>query len=170
MACEYASQGAVLGVGEADLAPPSPTLLLTKQAHRRFQQWVRDGTLMHVLAALAEYLRERGALDLSECVIDGTFVEAKKGGGDVGKTKRGKGTKLMAVADGSSLPIAVSLASASPHEVTLVEQTLEARFVEEKPKRLIGDRAYDSDLLDAELGLQSIEMIAPHRRRRLKPK
>lgn len=47
----------------------------------------------------------------------------------------------MAVADGSSLPIAVSLASASPHEVTLVEQTLEARFVEEKPKRLIGDRA-----------------------------
>jgi adenosylmethionine-8-amino-7-oxononanoate aminotransferase len=66
----------------------------------------------------------------------------------------------MAVADGSSLPIAVSLASASPHEVTLVEQTLEARFVEEKPKRLIGDRAYDSDPLDAKLGLQSIEMIA----------
>jgi transposase len=76
----------------------------------------------------------------------------------------------MAVADGSSLPIAVSLASASPHEVTLVEQTLEARFVEEKPKRLIGDRAYDSDPLDAELVLQSIEMIAPHRRRRQKPK
>ena len=40
---------------------------------------MRDGTLMHVLAALAEYLRERGALDLSECFIDGTFVAAKKG-------------------------------------------------------------------------------------------
>ena len=76
----------------------------------------------------------------------------------------------MTVADGSSLPIAVSLASASSHEVTLVEQTLEARFVEDKPKRLIGDRAYDSDPLDAELGLQSIEMVAPHRRRRQKPK
>ena len=47
--------------------------------HRRFQQWVRDGTLMRVLAALAEYLRQRGALDLSECYIDGTFVAAKKG-------------------------------------------------------------------------------------------
>ena len=47
--------------------------------HRRFQQWVRDDTLMHVLAALAEYLRERGALDLSECFIDGMFVAAKKG-------------------------------------------------------------------------------------------
>jgi hypothetical protein len=75
----------------------------------------------------------------------------------------------MAVADSSSLPIAVSLVSASPHEVTLVEQTLEARFVEEKPKRLLGIRAYDSDPLDAELGLQSIGMIAPHRRRRQKP-
>ena len=32
LACEYGSQGAVLGVGEADLAPPSPTLLLTKHA------------------------------------------------------------------------------------------------------------------------------------------
>ena len=76
----------------------------------------------------------------------------------------------MAVADGSGLPIAVSLASASPHEVTLVEQTLQSRFLLEKPKRLIGDRAYDSDPLDAELGYRSIEMIAPHRRRRRKPK
>ena len=55
----------------------------------------------------------------------------------------------MAVADSSGLPFAVSEASASPHEVKLVEQTLEWRFVEEKPKRLIGDRAYDSDPLDA---------------------
>jgi len=76
----------------------------------------------------------------------------------------------MAVADGSSLPMAVSLTSASPHEVTLVEQTLAARFVKEKPRRLIDDRAYGSDPLDAELGLQNIEMTAPHRRRRQKPK
>jgi transposase len=76
----------------------------------------------------------------------------------------------MAVADSSGLPLAVSVASASPHEVTLVEQTLESRFLLEKPKRLIGDRAYDSDPLDAEFGYRSIEMIAPHRRRRRKPK
>ncbi len=75
----------------------------------------------------------------------------------------------MAVADGSGLPLAVNAASASPHEAMLVEQTLESRFVEEKPERLIGDRAYDSDPLDAELGCQGIEMIAPHRRKRKKP-
>ena len=47
--------------------------------HRRFQAWVCDGTFKRVLAALTEYLRERGALCLSECFIDGTFVAAKKG-------------------------------------------------------------------------------------------
>jgi transposase len=47
--------------------------------HRRFQQWVRDGTLRSILEALAADLRERGELDLSECFIDATFVVAKKG-------------------------------------------------------------------------------------------
>ena len=94
----------------------------------------------------------------------------RKRGGDVGKTKRGKGTKLMTIADGFGLPLAVTTASASPHEVTLVEQTLESRFVEKRPERLIGDRAYDSDSLDTELGKEGIEMIAPHRSNRRKPK
>jgi transposase len=46
--------------------------------HRRFQRWVREGTLERVLEALARNLKERGGLDLSECCIDGTFVVAKK--------------------------------------------------------------------------------------------
>ena len=48
--------------------------------HRRFQGWVRDGTLVRVLQALAEDVQERGGLDLSECCIDGTFLGANKGG------------------------------------------------------------------------------------------
>lgn len=36
--------------------------------------------MRRVLEALAEDLRERGEVDLSECFIDGTFVTAKKGG------------------------------------------------------------------------------------------
>ncbi len=88
----------------------------------------------------------------------------------MGKTKRGKGTKLMALADGSGLPLSVRAASASPHEVTLLGDVLDGRFVSEKPERLIGDRAYDSDPLDAQLREEGIEMIAPHRRNRKKPK
>jgi hypothetical protein len=42
-------------------------------------------------------------------------------------------------------------------------------FGGELPERLTGDKAYDSDRLDAELRGQGIEMIAPHRRNRKKP-
>ncbi len=93
----------------------------------------------------------------------------QKRGRGVGKTKRGKGSKLMAVADGAGLPLAISIESASPHEVRLVEGTLERRFTAEVPQRLIGDRAYDSDPLDERLRQQGIELIAPHKSNRSKP-
>ncbi len=86
----------------------------------------------------------------------------------MGKTKRGKGTKLMAMADSAGLPVAAHTASASPHEVTLVGDTLSSRFIDDLPEHLIGDKAYDSDHLDAELQAQGIEMIAPNRRGRKK--
>ena len=84
----------------------------------------------------------------------------------MGPTKRGKGTKLMVVADAFGLPLAAHATSASPAEVTLVHAALEARFVVEQPERLIGDKAYDSDPLDEQLAGQGIEMIAPNRRGR----
>jgi Transposase DDE domain len=85
----------------------------------------------------------------------------KKRGLDVGKTKRGKGTKLMAVADAAGLPLAIHTAAATPHEVTPVPGTLAASFSAELPERLIGDKAYDSDPLGAELAAAGIEMITP---------
>jgi transposase len=47
---------------------------------------------------------------------------------------------------------------------------LEDRFVEALPEKLIGDRAYDSDPLDERLAEMGVEMIAPHRTGRAKPK
>jgi len=57
----------------------------------------------------------------------------------------------MAITDRHGLPIAVGIASASPHEVTLVDATLDQRFVHALPERLIGDKAYDSNGLDERL-------------------
>jgi transposase len=88
----------------------------------------------------------------------------------VGKTKRGKGSKIMAVADAGGFPVAVHVASATPHETTLVAATLAHRFTAQTPPRLIGDRAFDSDPLDVQLHEAGIEMIAPHRHNRVKPK
>jgi hypothetical protein len=52
---------------------------LYQTRHRRFQLWVKDGTLRRILEAFAEDLQSLGKLDLSECFIDTTFVSAKKG-------------------------------------------------------------------------------------------
>lgn len=73
----------------------------------------------------------------------------------------------MAIADRHGLPIALGLDSAAPSEVTRVEDTLDQRFTLCEPKRLIGDKAFDSDALDKRLRRErGIEFIAPHRSNR----
>ena len=52
---------------------------------------------------------------------------------------------------------------------TAVHETLAAGHVSGRPERLIGDKAYDSDPLDAELDEQEIELTSPHRQGRKKP-
>ena len=47
--------------------------------HRRFQVWQRSGRLDRLLQRLAEDLRDRGKIDLSEAFVDATFASAKKG-------------------------------------------------------------------------------------------
>jgi transposase len=93
----------------------------------------------------------------------------QKRGSAVGPTRRGKGSKIMAISDGHGLPLAVHVASASPHETTLVEPTIQQRFLAETPERLIGDRAYDSDPLDAQIRERfGVQLVAPHRSTRSK--
>lgn len=104
--------------------------------------------------------------DLYRCFLCG----GKKRGPKVGKTKCGKGTKVMAIVDNRSLPIALSVESAAPHESRLVEGTLRERYTQDFPHRLIGDKAYDSDVLDAQLARRyRIALIAPHKSNRVKP-
>jgi transposase len=94
----------------------------------------------------------------------------QKRGRQVGKTKRGKGTKIMGIADRHGLPLALRTESASPAEVKLVTATLEARAVAEVPERLIGDKAYDSDRLDEQLMQEyGTELIAPNKVNRRVP-
>jgi len=81
----------------------------------------------------------------------------------------------MVVADGQGLPL--GSASASPAEVQLVEQTLQAVAVpcqgpghpRQKPEQVIGDKACASDPWRARLARRGIELIAPHRKNRTKP-
>lgn len=64
------------------------------------------------------------------------------------------------------------LASASPHETTLIEATLDRTpLPTHRQYGLIADRAYDSDpLRDRLWDERGIDLICPHRRNRTKPK
>ena len=76
----------------------------------------------------------------------------------------------MVVADGEGVPLGVLVASASPHEVTLIESAVDAVVPDKQPERLIYDRAGDSDGLRDRLKGRGIELICPHRVNRQKAK
>ncbi|MCU0586219.1 MAG: transposase [Desulfobacterales bacterium] len=84
----------------------------------------------------------------------------------------------MVVVDGQGVPLGGTLASASPAEVKLIEATLEQVKVprrgrgrpRKRMKRLIADKAYDSDPLRKRLKALKIDLICPHRRNRTKTK
>ncbi|MFY9315301.1 MAG: IS5 family transposase [Burkholderiales bacterium] len=96
-----------------------------KTVHRRFQQWCEREVLRDVLTQLANALRDEGGIDERECPIDATFASAKGGGDEIGKTRRGKGIKILAIVDRHGLPLSVSTHAANHHEVTLVQLRLD---------------------------------------------
>ena len=105
--------------------------------------------------------------------VSGRHVLSREKRGDhVGPTKRGKGTKLVLVADGQGLPVACPIASARPAEVTLARGrgTLD-KVRRPKAKRVIpvvADRTYDSDTLRHQLRLSGWDLVSPHRRGRVR--
>jgi transposase len=75
----------------------------------------------------------------------------------------------MLLVDGSGLPLSVGIDSASPAEITLIEPLLDRALTRYVPSRLIYDRAADSDPLRERLRARDIELICPHRRKRVRP-
>jgi transposase len=137
-----------------------------KTVHRRFRQWRAREVLRDILTRLANELRDQGGMDETECFIDATFASAQGGGEGMGKTRRGKGVKILAIVDRHGLPLSVSTHAANHHEVTLVQLRFDFSMIEAKPQHLVGDKASDGDARDDALKQDGIEMIAPHRSNR----
>jgi transposase len=76
----------------------------------------------------------------------------------------------MAIVTKKSRPLALQVFSATPFESTLLEETIKKRFSKTKIRRVVADRAYDSDPLDERLKKKGVELIAPHKRNRKKRK
>lgn len=127
--------------------------------------------LVRGLAGLAGHAGPARTVTLGRVFYGCDLFSGEKGGSAVGKTKRGKGTKCMVLADGKGIPLGVLLASASPHEVTLAEPTLQQVRVPRarrgrprmRPQRIVADRAYDSDPLRRRWRRRGIDLIVPYR-------
>jgi len=121
-----------------DRYPPYQT------CHRRFQQWVDSGVFVNILKALAEDLKIRGGLDISECFIDGTFVSAKKGGS---KLERPSGAKVQ-----RSWQWQTVLAFLSPYTLQVLHHM----------KSPLLKQLYNPDLLRTyQLGLSETRLMTP---------
>jgi len=159
---DFGDGGAVAGVAaEISSVPDLPSPLSAVGAF---------GSAGEGVAEAGAAVASRGPLESGGSLYRRYVRSGEKRGFGIGPTKRGKGTKITAITVGDSVPIAVSVQAASPHESQLVEEALGHSFLDELPARLIGDKAYDSDTLDRQMQEQyGVEMIAPHRSNRVYP-
>jgi transposase len=134
--------------------------------HRRFQQRGKKRQIGPGAGSAGAAFAQARKAETGRGVCGRDVRERQKGGFAVGPTRRGKGTKIVAIASGDGLPLAVSVESASPAECQLVEAVLAGCFLRQLPERLIGDKAYDSDALDEQMKQYGVEMISPHRSNR----
>jgi transposase len=139
---------------------------------RRLKRWGEEGVWERSWRATLSTLDQQGKVDWSMAVLDGSFAPAKKGGDQVGLTKKGKGTKWMLAIDGNGLPLGFHLESAQTAEVRLAEQTLDTISVpcrrgrpRRRPEKLVADRAYDSSAFRQALRRRGIGMCIPPKRR-----
>ena len=144
--------------------PPKSTV------HDYLKKWSQEDRFRELFARVIRQRVEEGSIDLDQCFVDATFSPAKSGGNAVGLTRKGKGSKLQLVVDAQGVPLAISVAAANQGETNMVQDTLFSLDSEISPKRLIGDKGYDSDPLDEALAELGIEMIAPNRCNRSVPK
>lgn len=158
------------------LAGPARGVPLTGNVLAKASGLGRARNLAHHLARIPSRTEPTRATQLERIVSRRQFRSSQKRGSKVGKTKRGKGTKWMVVVDGEGIPLGKQLYSASPNEVRLAEETLASvrvtrrlRSGRQNLRRVIADRAFDSDPLRQRLASRGIELVVPHRWNRRKP-
>jgi transposase len=123
---------------------------------RRLQRWQRLGVWAALLQVLLERLDDAGKIDWSRAAVDSSLSRAFGGVEGSGKnpTDRGRpGVKHHVLADPPSIPLSNTVTAANRPEIEqllplvdtagpLDEQTGEPKH---RPKKVYGDRAYDSE-------------------------
>jgi transposase len=141
---------------------------------RRLQKWQRAGVWRKLVETLLAELQEAGKIDWSRAVVDSTSVRALEGGEKTGPnpTDRGRpGSKQHVLTDANGVPLAVALTGAQTHDVTQLLPLVDAippvrgkrGRPRRRPRRVQGDRAYDSEPHRRELRRRHIEPVLAKR-------
>lgn len=88
----------------------------------------------------------------------------------MGKTKKGKGTKIIVMTEANGLPIPAFTTSAQVAEVNTIETLVDSQVAGPAITKLAYDKAADADWLRDALAEREIEQVTPHRRGRKKAK
>ena len=152
------------GVERPRHSPPDPP------GHRRCPPWPRAAVMDRCLEVLAKDGEPRGKITRDACCGDGRFRAANKGGAGVGKTQRGTGGKIMAMAERWGLSLSLCPARATPPEPPCVGPLITSDLSEARPSRLLGDKADARDPWEEACREVGVEGMAPPRSNRPPPR
>ena len=124
-------------------------------AWNKLHEWQEADVWKKLHQAILDKLEAAGQLDWERAMVDSSSVRATQGGGDTGPnpTDRAKpGTKHHALTEGHGLPLTVQVTAANCPNITQLKALVEAipkikskgRRRRKRPKKLLGDRGYDS--------------------------
>lgn len=127
-----------------------------KTCRHYLRLWYQQGVWLRLHAVLLAELNEADQIDWERALIDASFVKAPEGGEDTGPnpTDRSKsGSKHHVLTDAQGIPLAATVTAANVNEVAQVLPVLTSMPAvggkpgpkRRKPKRLQGDRGYDSE-------------------------
>ena len=138
---------------------------------RRRDEWLRAGVFSRLVeAALDAYDRVIG-LDLSDVAIDASQHKAPVGGPGTGPNHRDRGKlgwKWSMATDARGIPVGWTVAAANHHDLTLLDDTLDAvdaRGLELELGRVHLDRGYDFPSVRAGLAELGLDATIPSKRR-----
>jgi len=142
---------------------------------RYLRRWQRQGVWRKLHAVLLAELHHAHRLDWSRALVDSASVRAPRGGRDTGPNptdRRKLGSKHHVLTEARGIPLATTLTGAHRHDVTqllpLVDAVPPVRGrrgrPRRRPRRVQGDRAYDSEPHRRALRRRHIEPVLAKRR------
>lgn len=142
---------------------------------RRLDEWHRLGVWQKLHQVLLERLHCAHLVDWGRAIIDSTKVRATRRGRKTGpnSTDRAKqGSKQHVIGDSKGIILTTQLTAANVNDITALQSLVESIPAVQgrrgrprrRPKRLLGDRGYDSEPHRKWLRSRNIEPILARRR------